>query len=422
MRVLHLSSIDVGGGAIRATNALHGALGNMRVDSTVLVQRKLGNDPTFSETLDSRQGLVDQLWRRLAGRIDQIPARFLRTNNTAGHSPEWVPDFLATSVNRSDADIVNLHWVCDGFMNPSTVMKIKKPVVWTSYDMWPICGAEHYAGSCTRYIDGYYRDNRPQGESGFDLNRWVWGRKRAAWANLENVTTVVATKWLSDCFQKSVLFRDSKIKIIPHGIEHNVFKKIDKRFARQVLNLPQDAHLILFGAMGGTRLHRKGFQFLVPALKRLHEKGLAHPTQLVVFGTSTPDPRLDFGFDVSYLGKLDSYSLALAYAAADVFAMPSMEDNLPLTVLESLSCATPVVSFDIGGMLDIMTHQETGYLAKSFDVDDLSHGIEWVLEDETRRERLGDTGRSLVETGFTLDVQASAYVDLYEKIYAEAER
>ena len=189
-----------------------------------------------------------------------------------------------------------------------------------------------------------------------------------------------------------------------------------------MLNLPQDAHLILFGAMGGTRLHRKGFQFLVPALKRLHENGLAHPTQLVVFGTSTPDPRLDFGFNVSYLGKLDSYSLALAYAAADVFAMPSMEDNLPLTVLESLSCATPVVSFDIGGMLDIMTQKETGYLAKSFDVDDLTHGIEWVLEDQTRRERLGDTGRSRIETGFTLDVQASAYVDLYEKIHAEAER
>jgi glycosyltransferase involved in cell wall biosynthesis len=419
LKVLHLSSIDVGGGAIRATNALHGMLGTTSVDSKVLVQRKLGNDPTFFETLGERQGLANQLWRRLTGRVDQIPTRFLKTNNTAGHSPEWVPDFLATSVNQSDADIVNLHWVCEGFMNPRTLPKIKKPVVWTSYDMWPICGAEHYAGNCTRYIDGYHCDNRPQGESGFDLNRWVWRRKRAAWANLENVTTVVATKWLADCFQRSVLFRDAKIEVIPHGIDHKVFKKLDKRFARQVLNLPQDVHLILFGAMGGTGLHRKGFQFLVPALKLLHEKDLVRPTQLVVFGTSTPDPRLNFGFNVSYLGKLDTYSLALAYAAADVFTMPSMEDNLPLTILESLSCATPVVSFDIGGVLDVMAHKETGYLAKSFDVDDLVHGIEWVLEDETRRERLGDSGRSRIESGFTLEIQATAYGHLYKKIHSE---
>lgn len=422
MKVLHLSSIDAGGGAIRATNALHGALSDAGIDSKVRVKRKLGNDPCVFETLDGRQGPADQLWRRLSGRIDQFPARFLKTNNTAGHSPEWVPDLLANSVNRSDADIVNLHWVCDGFMNPTTLPNLQKPIVWTSYDMWPICGAEHYAGECTRYIDGYQRNNRPEGESGFDLNRWAWGRKRKAWRNLDNVTMVVATKWLADCFRRSVLFRDSKLEIIPHGIDHRVFKKIDKGFARQVLNLPQDARLILFGAMGGTGLQRKGFQFLVPALKRLREQGPENDTRLVVFGTSTPDARLDFGFDVSYLGRLDSYSLALAYAAADVFAMPSMEDNLPLTVLESLSCATPVVGFDIGGMLDIMEHGETGYLAKSFDVDNLASGIEWVLEDEERRERLGEQGRARVEARFTLDRQAASYVRLYESIRAGGRR
>jgi len=418
MKVLHLSSIDVGGGAIRATNALHGMLSDAGVDSRVLVKRKLGNDPTVFEWLDGRQGPADQLWRRLSGRFDQFPTRFLKTSNTAGHSPEWVPDFLANSVNRSNADIVNVHWVCEGFMNPATLPKLQKPVVWTSYDMWPICGAEHYAGDCTRYIDGYNRDNRPEGESGFDINRWVWKRKRKAWRNLDNVTMVVATKWLADCFRRSVLFRDTKLEIIPHGIDHRVFKKIDKSFARDALNLPQDARLILFGAMGGTGLHRKGFQFLVPALKRIREQGLKNDTRLVVFGTSTPDARLDFGFDVSYLGRLDSYSLALAYASADVFAMPSMEDNLPLTVLESLACATPVVCFDIGGMLDIMEHRKTGYLAKSFDVDDLARGIEWVLEDEARRDSMGDAGRNRVEAGFTLEGQAASYVQLYEAIRA----
>lgn len=416
MKILHLSSIDAGGGAIRATNALHEALGDAGVDSKVLVKRKLGDDPRVFEMLDGRQGAVDQLWRRLSGRIDQFPTRFFKTSNTAGHSPQWVPDFLENSVNRSDADIVNLHWICDGFMNPDTLPKLRKPVVWTSYDMWPICGAEHYAGECTRYIDGYQRNNRPAGEGGLDLNRWAWGRKHKAWRNLGDVTMVVATKWLADCFRRSVLFRDAKLEIIPHGIDHRVFKKIDKCFARDALNLPQDARLILFGAMGGTGLRRKGFQFLVPALKRLREQGLKNDTRLVVFGTSTPDARLDFGFDVSYLGRLDAYSLTLAYAAADVFAMPSMEDNLPLTVLESLSCATPVVCFDIGGMLDIMEHRETGYLAKSFDVEDLARGIEWVLEDETRRNSMGDAGRDRVEAGFTLEGQAASYVRLYEAI------
>ena len=169
--------------------------------------------------------------------------------------------------------------------------------------------------------------------------------------------------------------------------------------------------------MSATSDPRKGFNLLQSALQKLSQSGWGENVELVVFGSSKPSNPLELEFNSHYLGRLsDDISLALVYAAADVFVAPSVQDNLPNTVMESLACGTPCVAFDIGGMPDMIDHQQNGYLAKPFDVEDLARGIAWVLEDEESLRKLGVNGREKVEQNYTLEIQANSYMSLYNEL------
>ena len=414
MKILHVGSSDTGAGAPRAMLRLHEGLQRSGVTSTVLVKRKAGSDPSVIDGVKPT-GRMQRLWRRATKDLDNLPTYLLKTDNTSGLSPAWVPDRVPRLVAALPSDIVHLHWICEGFLSPRSITRLRKPLIWNSYDMWPICGAEHYAGDSCRHIEGYTATNRPRGEAGFDLNRWVWARKRAAWRSL-NVTTVVATRWLAEHFRNSVLFKGKRVEIIPHGVDHRAFKPVDRAFSREVLNLPSDKHLILFGASGGLSNRRKGGHLLRAALSELATQGHAANTELVVFGAAPSGAASDFGFKAHYLGVLDGPSVCLAYNAADAFMAPSLEDNLPLTVLEAMACATPVVSFDIGGLIDTLAHQQNGYLARSFDTKDFAAGIAWVLADRDRARSLGRAGRRLVEERYQVDYLARRYIDLYRDV------
>ncbi|MFM6308601.1 MAG: glycosyltransferase, partial [Dolichospermum sp.] len=221
--------------------------------------------------------------------------------------------------------------------------------------------------------------------------------------------------WLADYARKSSLFQNLRIEVIANGLDAQVYKPIDQKIARNLLNLPLDRKLVLFGAIKSTSDRRKGFHLLEPALRKLSEdKNHKNDVELVIFGASPPSEVPNLGLPIHYLGRLnDDIALALLYSAVDVFIAPSVQDNLPNTVMESLACGTPCIAFDIGGMSDMIEHQQNGYLAKHFDIDDLVRGITWVLEDEERLRWLGGNGRKKVEQKFTLEIQAHNYLYIY---------
>jgi glycosyltransferase involved in cell wall biosynthesis len=234
------------------------------------------------------------------------------------------------------------------------------------------------------------------------------------------LTIVTPSRWLADCARKSSLFHDLRIEVIPNGLDSQRYKPVEQKLARDLLNLPQDKQLILFGAMKATSDRRKGFHLLLPALQKLSQIQGQDRIELVVFGASEPREPPDFGFKVNYLGRLnDDISLALVYAAADVFVVPSLEDNLPNTVMESLACGTPCVAFKIGGMPDMIEHGQNGYLAQPYEIEDLAKGIAWVLEDRERYGKLCDRDRQKVEQEFTLELQAHRYLSLYQELIEE---
>jgi len=248
-----------------------------------------------------------------------------------------------------------------------------------------------------------------------DLSRKVWDRKQSAWQNVR-IHIVTPSRWLADCARSSSLFRNSRIDVIPNGIDTDIYKPVEKAFARKVLGFPHNRRLLLFGSANATQDPRKGFQFLLPALERLRESRWHEKAELMVFGASAFKGANQTGYKTRFLGPLsDDISLSLVYNAADAFIAPSVQDNLPNTVMEAMACGTPCIAFDIGGMPDMIDHRINGYLAKPFDVDDLAGGIAWLLEDETRLGDLSRAARDKVAREYSLRFIAARYLDIYRE-------
>jgi len=179
--------------------------------------------------------------------------------------------------------------------------------------------------------------------------------------------------------------------------------------------LSKDKKLVLFGAVSATSDPRKGFKELSEALRKLKLRDI----ELVVFGSSKPKDAPDFGFNTHYLGHLhDDVSLVTLYNAVDVTVVPSLQENLSNTIMESLSCGTPVVAFNIGGNSDMIEHKINGYLAKPYDTDDLAKGIEWILSSPNYNE-LCENARNKVLREFDSKVVVKKYIELYDKIISD---
>jgi glycosyltransferase involved in cell wall biosynthesis len=319
-------------------------------------------------------------------------------------------------VAKIQPDIINLHWVCGGYMQVESVPKFNKPLVWTLHDMWPFTGGCHYSEECDRYTKSCGSCRQLHSSKDSDLSRWVWQRKAKAWKNID-LTLVSPSAWLAKCASSSSLFKDYRVEVIPNGIEIQKYKPINSQWAREILNLPKDKQIVLFGIAGGTSNRTKGFNLLVSALQSLSKSGWKDRIELLVFGSSQPEKAVALGFKPHYLGNLaDDISLATVYAAADVFVAPSVYDNLPNTVMEAGAYGIPSVAFNIGGLPDLIEHCSNGYLAKPYETEDLARGIAWVLEDPERHQKLCARARQKVEQEFTLDIQARRYLSLFSEL------
>ena len=407
MKIFQLNHFDINGGAARAAYRIHHALRASGVDSTFLADVSTAGDWTVQAP--TRKGA--KAWARVRPHLGGLSTYLLHTSNQIIHSPSILPSGRVNALNASDADVLHLHWVQDEMLSIADIGRFKKPVVWTLHDMWAFCGAEHYTEEY-RWREGYRRGNRPSYESGFDLNRWTWERKRKNWKRPMHIVT--PSRWMADCVLESALMKDFPVTVVPNALDTERWQPLEKKLARQLLNLPSDVPLLLFGAMGGGNDPRKGFDLLLQALT--HLRGEMPGLHLVVFGQIAPRTPLDLGFLIHYTGHLhDDLSLRALYSAADALVIPSRQDNLPNTGVESQACGTPVVAFDVCGLPDIVEHQHTGYLAKAFDVVDLAQGLQWVLGDAERLSVLRAQSRKSAVARFSNTLVAGQYRAVYDE-------
>lgn len=412
MYPLLVNTVDIKGGAARAAYRLHEGLRSVGVDSKLLARRKYSGDQKVIGAVSS----LAKGYCRMRHIMDYVPLIFYPGRKRDIFSLAGIPDLFYKKIHVLNPDIINLHWIAQGAIQIESIGKLDKPVVWTLHDMWAFSGGCHYDEGCGRYTEECGMCPQLGSQKQTDLSHWVWQRKKRSWQGV-NITIVTPSRWLADCAKSSSLFLDRRVEVIPNGLNLEVFKPADKAFARKRFGLPENKKLVLFGAAGAMVDKRKGFQFLEPIFKSVAAQGLCDEVELVVYGSSEPENPPELHFRTHYTGELsDDESIALLYSAADVFIAPSVQDNMPNTVMESIACGTPVVAFDIGGMPDMIEHQVNGFLAKPFDTNDLARGISWVLGDLKRLYGLSVAAREKAVREYSLEIQAKRYLSLYNDV------
>ncbi len=412
MKILMLNTFDEIGGAARAASRLLQGVRNRGLDVRLLVQQKTGH----AADVICHAGRLRSLARRAKMAAGALPVRRYPKAPENNFSPAMLPDRLATEVAAIDPDIVHLHWMNAGFLRVETLGRLKKPLLWTLHDSWAFTGGCHVPFECTRYRQSCGACPVLGSKREGDLSRRTWNRKTRAWRNLE-VTLVAPSRWLADCARSSSLFCNARVEVIPNGLDTGLFRPRGRAAARQLLGLPHDRKIILFGGIRAAADPNKGLHLLLPALRSLGQGA----SDLMALGFSSfdtgaiPDP----GMPLHALGRIqDDERLAAVYSAADVFVVPSLQEAFCQTAAEALACGTPVVAFGASGLLDVVEHRRCGYLAKPYDSEDLARGIAWVLADEQRRQALSAQARRKVEDEFSLDKVARSYARLYHDLLA----
>ena len=412
MKIAHISYEDGSGGAGRAAYRLHRALIDYGIESLMYVVKKTTNDPNVYVLNNSYEKKIARLHKDLAKNVIKLSTK----NKGRPKSLGYFSSRLIQKAEKSGCDIINLHWVGNETVSINEISNANKPIVWTLHDMWAFCGTEHYVDDVmdARYRIGYTTENKSLDCQWVDIDRWVWNRKKTAWKN--PFTIISPSKWLSGCAKQSKIFKNWPVKVIPNPLDTNFFNTYDKMLCRKILGLPLNIPLILFGAPGGSKTPRKGFDLLVKAIDHLKDSGQVVDANLVVVGQGRPTKEDNFGFPVHWMGRInDDRLLILLYNSTDVVVVPSRQENLPQSVTEAQACGTPVVGFNVTGLPDVVEHKSTGYLAEPYSTEDLARGIEWILEDSDRYNKLSVSARERAVRLWAPAVVVPQYLRIYEE-------
>ncbi len=413
MRVAIVNTMDMKGGAARAAFRLHKGLRGEGVESTYYVRDQQNPDPSIRRFVPNPATEVQRAVRKIARDAAYDAYAATRSPDIELFSQEQGDGGEDFFTQMPRADVVNLHWVA-GFVDVPTFFsaRMAKPVVWTLHDMNPFTGGCHYDAGCGKFTAACGACPLLGSSDETDLSRRIFNAKAQALKDwpADRLRIVTPSRWLAGEAQRSALFGRFAASVVPNGIETDVFKPIDKAQARAALKLPQDAKIVLF-VSNHIRLARKGFRELVHALSLMPDQ-----QNLLLVGVGDSHIlSVDAPFKVQQVEHVnDDAMTAMIYAAADVTALPSRQDNLPNTILESFACGTPVVGFRVGGIPDLVREDETGFLAAAGHVPGLSLAFMKAFADNEHRRACGQRARALVERDYTLAANARAYMALYQ--------
>jgi glycosyltransferase involved in cell wall biosynthesis len=225
---------------------------------------------------------------------------------------------------------------------------------------------------------------------------------------------VTPSQWLGDQAKKSMLNR-FPVYVIPYGIDTDAYQPLEKDKCKQILGIPPEKKVLMFGA-DGLQDARKGGDLLIQAIQTLPQ-GLKAEILLLTLGHGGEKIGELLGIPTLNLGYISGDRMkSIAYSAADLFIFPTRADNLPLVLQESMACGTPMVSFKIGGVPDLVRPDITGYLAQPEDTQDFSNGIIQLLKDEELRKTMSENCRAIALQEYTLELQAKRYIELYQQV------
>ena len=403
MKVLHINQSDISGGAGIAGYRLHQGLLAEGIDSRLLVGTVKINSDRIAH-ISRRDRLENQL-----GRI---------TWHFGINYLNLISSFDIPKHNfYKNANIINFHNLHTNYFNYLAIPSLtkEKAAVFTLHDMWSFTGHCAYSYECERwkigcgkcpYLTTYPAIKKDNTHLEWRLKNWVYSRS--------NITIVTLSNWLTKQVRQSMLNR-FPVYHIPNGIDTEVYQPLDTEQCRSLLGIPKNKKVLMFGAFS-FKDSRKGGDLLLEALSLL-PKSLKTETVLLTMGSGGETISEAVEMQTFNLGYVSSDRLkSIAFSAADLFIFPTHADNLPLLLQESMACGTPMVSFKIGGVPDLVRPGITGYLAAPEDTEDFCQGIMQLLEDKKVREEMSQNCREIAVEEYPLELQARRYVELYEKL------
>jgi glycosyltransferase involved in cell wall biosynthesis len=387
------------------------------VDARLLVQHKKTDEGSVT-------GIANSFFSQLKAQIDflreRLPFIFFHEKDKSvrfAFSTANAGTSIADHPLVKDADVLHLHWTNSGFLSVEDITALLatgKPIVWTLHDMWAFTGGCHYSDDCTYFTAQCGNCFFLSDAGDNDISHKGWLRKSVMYAAAKNITFVPCSKWLGSVAAKSSLIKNFKIKPIPNPIDVDVFSPHDKIAMREHWGINPFAQIILFGA-ANINDRRKGISYLIDALHHLkNDYPQSVFMEVVIFGKNKHLDVKQLPFRTyEYSTINEEKELAELYSLADVFVTPSLEDNLPNTVMEAMACGTPVVAFNTGGLPEMVDHMHNGYLAKFKSSEDIAMGICEVINGG-KTAIMRENARQKVLDNYTNATVAKQYIEVYQ--------
>ena len=411
MRVLIINTSEKNGGAAIAARRLMEALRNNGVQASMLVRDKQTDAAEVVEVNRSWLNVWRFIWERIV---------IWKTNRFKRHNLFDV-DIANTGIDVTDlpefkeADIIHLHWINQGMLSINTLRKIAasgKPMVWTMHDMWCFTGICHYADDCEKYRTECSHCPKLYGKGReHDMAQRVFRRKATLMAE-SDISFVACSRWLEQLAKSSTLLQGKRVTNIPNAINTQFFHPHNKSEARQRLNLPADRKLILFSSMKTTD-KRKGVAYLIEACRILQRQypDMDKRIGVVIMGKQAEESAALLPFSSYNMDFVsDERRMVDIYNAVDLYVTPSLQDNLPNTIVEAMACGTPCVGFNVGGIPQMIDHLHNGYVAEYRSAADLANGIHWTLSEA---DELGEAARRKAENCYSEAAVARQYIKIY---------
>jgi glycosyltransferase involved in cell wall biosynthesis len=421
MRVALVNSFDAAGGAARAARRLFHALRDAGTDATLLAAQRDRPDTGVAEL--GAHGLRRPL--RLIDRARAAAALLpYRRSRPPGYEDFQLDrPWLGRALERElpAADVINLHWVA-GMLDFASLPRLaaRAPIVWTLHDMLPFTGGCHYDDGCGRFREACGACPQLGSRSQADLSARILRRRREAFARIpaERLHFVSPSAWLAAEVRSSAACGRFEASVIPYSLDLEVFRPADRAQARAALGLAPDRVIVLFVA-DVLDNRRKGVHLLREALAGLQ----AERDRVLLVSVGRARVELPEGLAHRHFADVrDDARLASIYAAADVLALPSLQDNLPNTMIEAMACATAVAGFAAGGIPDLLREGETGYLVPRGSVEGLREALRRVVRRPDEARAMGARARERVAAVCRPAAQAAAYRALFERMLGAAGR
>ena len=414
MKILIINQSDIDGGAARATYRIASGLVNKNINVNMLVMRKLG----FDKWVIGPNSIFSYLVLRCFPRLDWISQILLGVRKGFSWSLNLLPNPLLDEIFFNQFDVVHLNWIGKNMIPIQWLEKIKSPIIWTLHDSWAFTGGCHVPFSCDRFKEACGNCPQLMKPNINDVSNSALMKKISVYKGLK-IHFVAPSNWMAQHARLGAALSNMPVTVIPNGLDTNLYKPYEKLNSRELLSLPKNKFIILFGAMNAHIDPNKGLDLFFESMEIFanENSSLSKDCCIVVFGVDKSKLPEFSAIPIHSLGVIkNDIQLARIYSSADLTVMPSRSESFGQVALESISCGIPVVCFKTTGLIDIVEHLKTGYLAECFNTTDLARGIKLMLSNPILLKEMSTLARLKAVEIFDINVISTLYANLYAQV------